>query len=147
MGLAIRFVGFPARTIRTLANPFEAMGEIPSFDNMISAIITSPENIDDLQPDTAFDIKLQVNNLAAGAFTNPDITYYSAPQRLDDAGRIIGHVHVRLRCAANILGVSDRIMSRWRFKTLDRPTRDSPPILEFSGSSKASMTLATTMEV
>lgn len=69
------------------------MGEIPSFDNMITAIILSPENVEDLVPNTAFDIKIQVNNLIAGAFTNPDITYYTAPQRLE-GGKIIGHVHV-----------------------------------------------------
>lgn len=71
------------------------MGEIPSFDNMITAIITSPENVEDLEPNKAFDIKLQVNNLVAGAFTNPDITYYTAPQRLE-GGKIVGHVHVSL---------------------------------------------------
>lgn len=71
------------------------MGEIPSFQTMVSTIITSPQNVDDLEANTAFDIKLQVINLAAGFFTNPDITYYTAPQRLDGAGRIIGHVHVR----------------------------------------------------
>jgi transcription initiation factor TFIID subunit 15 len=71
------------------------MGEIPSFDNMVSTIITSPENVEDLEPDTTFDIKMQVSNLIAGVFTNPTITYYSAPQRLE-GGKIVGHVHVRL---------------------------------------------------
>lgn len=71
------------------------MGEIPSFENMISTIITSPENVEDIEPDTDFDVKLQVSNLIAGAFTNPTITYYSAPQRLE-GGKIVGHVHVSL---------------------------------------------------
>ena len=77
------------------------MGEIPSFDNMVSAIITSPENVEDLAADTPFDVKLQVNNLNAGAFTNPDITYYTAPQRLK-GGKIVGHVHVSILLLGHI---------------------------------------------
>lgn len=70
-----------------------AMGDIPSFDNMVTTIITSPGQGDDLEANKDFDIKLQVNNLNAGSFTNPQVTYYAAPQRLKN-GKIIGHVHV-----------------------------------------------------
>lgn len=69
------------------------MGDIPSFDNMVTTIITSPGQGDDLDANKDFDIKLQVNNLNAGSFTNPQVTYYAAPQRLKN-GKIIGHVHV-----------------------------------------------------
>lgn len=70
------------------------MGDIPAFANMITAIITNPAPGDDIDPDKDFDIKLQVNHLEAGKFTNPTVTYYSAPQRLNQGGDIIGHVHV-----------------------------------------------------
>lgn len=69
------------------------MGDIPSFDNMVTTIITSPGQGDDLEANKDFDIKLQVNNLNAGTFTNPQVNYYAAPQRLKN-GKIIGHVHV-----------------------------------------------------
>jgi hypothetical protein len=72
------------------------MGEIPSIDNMVSTIITNPDNAADLEPDTTFEVNLQVINLVAGAFTNPEITYYSAPQRLE-GGKVVGHVHVRIK--------------------------------------------------
>lgn len=121
------------------------MGEIPSFENMISAIITSPENVEDLEADTAFDIKLQVSNLVAGAFTNPDITYYTAPQRLE-GGKIIGHVHVSILLSEHIWAFFNRFIFRSRFKTSDKPTRTNLQILKSLGFSRALTTLAITME-
>lgn len=71
------------------------MGDIPATDKMVSTIITSPKFGDTIEPNKAFDVQLKVNNLIAGSFTNPDVTYYSAPQELDGgSGTIIGHVHV-----------------------------------------------------
>lgn len=122
------------------------MGEIPSFDNMVSAIITSPQNVEDLEPDTAFDIKLQVNNLNAGAFTNPDITYYTAPQRLE-GGKIIGHVHVSIPLPEYIWAVFNHFVFRSLFKTSDKRIRTNPQMLEFFSSSRASMMLVTITEV
>ena len=37
-----------------------------------------------------------MNNLAAGSFTNPDATYYAAPQQLK-GGNIVGHTHVTVQ--------------------------------------------------
>lgn len=37
-----------------------------------------------------------MNNLEAGTFTNPDSTYYSAPQQLK-GGKIVGHTHVTVQ--------------------------------------------------
>lgn len=121
------------------------MGEIPSSDNMISAIITSPENVEDLEADTAFDIKLQVNNLIAGAFTNPDITYYTAPQRLE-GGKIIGHVHVSVLLLEHLWTLFNRFVFRLLFKISEKPTRANRQMLDFLNFSRASMMLATTME-
>ena len=69
------------------------MGDIPATTNMVSSIITNPSPGQDLAANQDFDIKLQVANLNAGIFTNPDVTYYSAPQALEN-GNIVGHVHV-----------------------------------------------------
>ena len=44
-----------------------------------------------------FDIELAVDNLATGKFTNPDNTYYSAPQQLNNQGLILGHTHITIQ--------------------------------------------------
>jgi transcription initiation factor TFIID subunit 15 len=72
------------------------MGDIPSTANMISAIITSPGPGEDLAANTDFTISVQVQGLVAGTFTNPDLTYYAAPQQLQ-GGQIVGHTHVTVQ--------------------------------------------------
>lgn len=44
---------------------------------------------------------MQVNGLQAGAFTNADANYYSAPQGLNGNGQIIGHSHVTIQSLGN----------------------------------------------
>lgn len=73
------------------------MGDIPAESNMVSAIITSPQPGEDIAPNTDFDVTLTVANLDAGSFTNPDTTYYSAPQTLGSSGNVIGHAHVTIQ--------------------------------------------------
>jgi len=73
------------------------MGDIPSKSNMISSMITFPENGSrDIQSETTFNITVQVSNLIAGTFTNPVSTYYAAPQTLK-GGKIVGHTHVTVQ--------------------------------------------------
>lgn len=72
------------------------MGDIPATTNMVSTIITNPAPGQDLAANTDFDITLQVANLNAGVFTNPTVTYYTAPQALKN-GNIVGHVHVTIQ--------------------------------------------------
>ncbi|KAM5381927.1 hypothetical protein ACJZ2D_002715 [Fusarium nematophilum] len=79
------------------------MGKIPSVNNMVSSIFTSPVNNDDVQPNTDFDISVQMINFAAGSFTNATSTYYAAPQDLDGNGNIIGHTHVTVQDTGNSL--------------------------------------------
>ncbi len=74
------------------------MGKIPSTNNMISAIITSPtpgQNIAAANKD--FTISVQMTGLTAGSFTNAAATYYSAPQNLAANGQVIGHTHVTVQ--------------------------------------------------
>lgn len=73
------------------------MGDIPAANNMVSSIIISPAPGEDLQADTPFQVRIKVNNLEAGSFTNPDVTYYAAPQQLAGNGRIIGHSHITIQ--------------------------------------------------
>ncbi|PBP23591.1 ribosomal protein s17 [Diplocarpon rosae] len=73
------------------------MGDIPAKTQMISSIIIFPEtNAIPIEPDTDFNITVQVANLVAGSFTNPDGTYYAAPQALK-GGKVVGHVHVTVQ--------------------------------------------------
>lgn len=78
------------------------MGDIPSKNNMISAVIVFPETGGNVQADTTFDITVQVDNLQAGSFTNAQETYYSAPQALQ-GGRVVGHTHVTVQDMGNTL--------------------------------------------
>lgn len=73
------------------------MGRIPSADNMISTLITSPQPGDRLKPMTTFFVAIHTRNLRAGFLANPSTNYYTAPQDLDENGDIIGHVHVTIQ--------------------------------------------------
>jgi hypothetical protein len=79
------------------------MGKIPAKTNMISSIIIFPAPGDVLDPLTTFDFSVQTRGLSAGAFTNAQLTYYSAPQDLDQSGQIIGHTHVTCQDLGNSL--------------------------------------------
>ncbi|KAG4433760.1 Pathogenicity cluster 5 protein d [Cadophora sp. M221] len=79
------------------------MGKIPSTANMITGIITSPKPMEDLDPNQTFTVSVQTKGLAAGAFTNAQETYYSAPQDLDGSGKIIGHTHLTIQDLGNSL--------------------------------------------
>ena len=69
---------------------------------MISSIIVNPAPGDDLDANTDFNIQVQVSNLVAGTFTNPDNTYYAAPQQLQ-GGKVVGHTHVTVQDLGNSL--------------------------------------------
>lgn len=74
-------------------NPI-SMGDIPSVDNMISTVITYPLPGDTVAANKDFTVSIQTHNLATGHFTNPLVTYYSAPQALDESGKVLGHSHL-----------------------------------------------------
>lgn len=78
------------------------MGEIPSTDNMPSAKFVSPKNLDNLQENTAFTIKMAIQGMETGFFTNANENYFAAPQQLNDAGQITGHSHVVIEAIDSI---------------------------------------------
>jgi transcription initiation factor TFIID subunit 15 len=80
-----------------------AMGDIPAKTKMLSTVFLNPKNGQTIESGQTFNITLQVNNLQAGAFTNADATYYTAPQALNAQGDIIGHVHVTVQDVGNTL--------------------------------------------
>jgi transcription initiation factor TFIID subunit 15 len=81
------------------------MGDIPASTNMISTIITNPAPGDTVPANTNFTVNLQVLNLEAGSFTNPDTTYYAAPQALKN-GNIVGHTHITIQSLGDSITTS-----------------------------------------
>ena len=84
-------------SITTQLLTIKVMGEIPSNNNMISAIFISPKPGEEIAEDTTFTLSVQVTGLQAGAFTNAQKTYYASPQALNGQGQIIGHTHVTVQ--------------------------------------------------
>ncbi|RYP45131.1 hypothetical protein DL768_008489 [Monosporascus sp. mg162] len=83
-------------------NPI-VMGDMPGADRMISGILLNPQHNSDIPANTDFDVQVQINNLEAGSFTNPDNTYYAAPQQLNNNGQVIGHTHITVQDLGNSL--------------------------------------------
>lgn len=75
---------------------------MPSKENMISSIIVNPAPGANIDADTTFQVQFQTANLVAGTFTNPDNTYYAAPQQLQ-GGKVVGHSHVTIQDLGNSL--------------------------------------------
>jgi len=73
------------------------MGRLPAKSNMISSIITHPQPGDRLPAKSTFNITIQTHHLRAGFLVNPSVSYYTAPQQLDENGDIIGHCHVTIQ--------------------------------------------------
>ena len=73
------------------------MGDIPAQVNMVSSIVTFPGPSQDIPANEDFEITVQIENLQAGTFTNPDNTYYTSPQQVNEAGLIIGHTHITVQ--------------------------------------------------
>lgn len=69
------------------------MGVIAPTTNMPSSKFVMPKNLDTIKANTTFEIAMAVKHLATGFFTNPDSSYYSAPQQLNSANDTIGHSH------------------------------------------------------
>jgi hypothetical protein len=82
------------------------MGQIPSVDQMVSVVITNPQNGDSIKSEEDFDITVQVSNLEAGAFTNAAETYYAAPQQLE-RGIVVGHLHVTVQDTGSSLNPTE----------------------------------------
>lgn len=83
------------------------MGDIPAQAKMSSTVITSPLPGKEPKANTDFDITVQIKNMELGTFTNPDNTYYAAPQQLSGSGLVIGHTHVVCQDIGNSLTPTD----------------------------------------
>ncbi|KAH9814710.1 hypothetical protein DFH28DRAFT_894283 [Melampsora americana] len=73
------------------------IGSIPSKQNMPSVKMFVPTSRQKLQANQPIEIKIAVKNLDTGFFTSPSNTYFGAPQQLNSAGLIQGHIHVSVQ--------------------------------------------------
>ena len=81
---------------------------------MTSTVIISPQHNQNIHgANKDFNVVIAISNLATGQFTNPQNTYYSAPQQLNGAGVILGHSHITIQVR--------KLIST---KTLQVPRRD-----------------------
>ncbi|KAL5518696.1 hypothetical protein ACEPAH_379 [Sanghuangporus vaninii] len=101
------------------------MGVIASTNNMPSAKFQSPKNLDKIKANTAFTVKLAVNNLATGNFVNAAANYFSAPQTIDNSGNIVGHSHVVIEKVNDLTDTSVTDPSQFAFfKGLNEKAQD-----------------------
>ena len=93
------------------------MGVIAPSTNMPSAKFITPKNLDAVQANTTFEIKMAIRHLDAGHFTNPDTTYYGAPQRLNAGHDIIGHTHFVIESLSSVTSTDPSDPSKFVFFT------------------------------
>ncbi|KAK2008386.1 hypothetical protein LZ32DRAFT_540081 [Colletotrichum eremochloae] len=91
------------------------MGRLPSEQNMISSVITSPRPGDRLPAGVSFNVTVQTAHLRAGVFTNPMANYYTAPQDLDLAGDVIGHCHITIQEMGSLTPTTPPDASKFAF--------------------------------
>ena len=78
------------------------MGVLAPSTNMPSSKFVKPNNLDAIKPHTTFEIKMALRHLDAGHFTNPDATYYAAPQQLNAGYDILGHPHFVIETLSSV---------------------------------------------
>jgi hypothetical protein len=102
------------------------MGVIPPFTNMPSSKFVTPANLDAVQANVPFEIKMAIKHLDAGYFVNPDTNYFAAPQQLNDQNDIIGHTHfvIEQLSSINTMTVSDPTTFAF-FKGLNTPADEN----------------------
>ena len=91
------------------------MGVLAPSTNMPSSKFITPKNFDAIQVNTTFEIKMAIRHLDAGHFTNPDTTFYAAPQRLNSANDIIGHPHVVIEQLSSVTSTEPLDPSKFVF--------------------------------
>jgi hypothetical protein len=91
------------------------MGVLPPSTNMPSSKFVKPKNLDAIKAHTTFEIKLAIRHLEAGHFTNPDTTFYGAPQQLNAGYDIIGHPHVVIEKLSSVSSTNPSDPSTFAF--------------------------------
>ena len=69
------------------------MGVMAPSANIPSSKFITPKNLDAIQENTTFEVKMAIRHLDTGHFTDPDATFCGAPQQLNSENDVIGHTH------------------------------------------------------
>lgn len=78
------------------------MGEIMAKDKMPSARVLFPVESSVVEEGQDITFQVKVSNIQTGAFTNAQLTYYSAPAQLNGAGLLIGHQHIAVNAEPSL---------------------------------------------
>ena len=108
-------------------------GSLPSFNNMVSTVITSPEN--GCKFKLGFDtlsVVINSSGIEYGFFDDPASLYYFTPQSLNSAGLIKGHSHISITQIVN--GVIPDPRKPLFFKGLNDPSSDGSLNVTVSGN-------------
>lgn len=91
------------------------IGNIPSTANIPSSKFQDPVNLQDLTPNTAFNVTLGVKNIQLGTFTNAAQTYFGNPQTLNAQGQIIGHQHIVIEAIDSLTSTTITDATKFQF--------------------------------
>lgn len=72
-------------------------------------------NLQDLTPNTAFNVTLGVKNIQLGTFTNAAQTYFGNPQTLNAQGQIIGHQHIVIEAIDSLTSTTITDATKFQF--------------------------------
>ena len=91
------------------------MGVLAPSTNMPSSKFVKPKNLDSIKAHTTFEITMAIKHLEAGHFTNPDSTFYAAPQRLNAGNDILGHPHFVIESLSSVTSTEPSDPSTFAF--------------------------------
>jgi len=73
------------------------IGELPSVDKMVSAIIIEPRFGQTLKRNQTFTVRTKIINIETAFFSDPAVDYYQIAQKLNGGGIIQGHSHITIQ--------------------------------------------------
>lgn len=98
------------------------MGFVASANNIPSCKYVTPKNLDTIKSNTDFTMKVAVKNMELGTFTNPETTYFAAPQQVGKSGNIIGHTHLVIEPVGSLSSTDLTDPTKFAFfKGVDNP--------------------------
>ncbi|KAJ3024195.1 hypothetical protein HKX48_004468, partial [Thoreauomyces humboldtii] len=93
--------------IKTGACSSTPMGQIPTTSNMVSSLITSPDNGATIDASKDMTVVTDYRGLTTGFFSDATLAYYVIPQTLAADGTIQGHAHITVQNLADANSAPD----------------------------------------
>jgi hypothetical protein len=85
------------------------MGQGAAVSNVPATKFQEPTNLSTLKANQNFTIKMAVQNMGMGFFTNPDTTYFAAPVVVNQQGQYVGHTHVTVEKVDSLASTFARV--------------------------------------